>query len=352
MTALVTTMTPLLEFLDSSRHADGTIKIGNRRSKSGTIEEIERAIARHRNGENVEIAVYFKKASISPDEIDLDQFQGVRDFRGRLESEGGLHKSFSDETTLRYEIEILLDKLARRFGVGTQISVRAQFSDRSNEESSSNTTDQVTAHSEEMGYVDAIENIEKFSSICTKFANQLSDELDILSNTTSAQTTSISEISSLGPIQTHEMKPIIALVAKAMDKFSDFVEMKESEFKTSSLELASNVRYLIDLMYDFEPSESEVNNLISQLDDFVENSSSSLESLNDLYKTTRGLQRMTTAFNHSRKRILMNFDAVISDIGSMRDVLAVAVSELNARHHANVKIAGVGTTKMGNSEIN
>jgi hypothetical protein len=320
------------------------------RSTSGTIEEIERAIARYRDGENVEIAVYFKKAPVLSDDIDLDQIQGVRNFKIRLESEGGLHKPFTDETTLRYEIEILLDKLAKRFGVAQPVSVVSQSVSVGNQQTPQHSINQTVTHLEEVGYLDAIENIEKYSNLAFEFVTQLGSELEKLAATTSVQATSISEISSLGPIQAHEMKPVITVVAKAMDKFSDFVEPRESEFRKSSLELANNARSLIDLMYDFEPSDSDVNGLITLLETLVESSSSSLESLKDLYTTTRGLQRMTTVFNHSRKRILKNFDAVISDIGNMRDVLAVAVSELSARHISNMKLAGSRAVELGGPE--
>lgn len=320
------------------------------RSKSGAIEEIERAIARHHNGEKIEISVYFKNVAVLPDEIDLEQIQGVRDFKHRLELEGGLHKPFSDDATLRFEISILLDTLAKRFCTRSPTPAANKDSGSSSIKLMAIKSSEITGVHEDVGFFDVVENIVKSSSVATGFLIQLGSELNSLANTTSAQSTIISEIGSWGSIKLHEMKPIINIVEKSMDHFSNFVELKESEFKNSSAELAENTRSLLDLMYDFEPSNSEINDLILELSKLVDASSTSLDSLEGLHQTTRGLQRMTTAFNHSRKRILINFDAVISDIGSMRDIIAVAVSELSARHETNMKAIDSSTAKIGRAD--
>ena len=70
------------------------------RAGSGTEEEFERALARHRTSPSgVKILFYFKQASLQPDAIDAAQLQRVQAFRERLKKEGVLYREFesSDE---------------------------------------------------------------------------------------------------------------------------------------------------------------------------------------------------------------------------------------------------------------
>ncbi len=94
-------------------------RIGTRtgRAESGTIEEFERAKARHdKNPENVHVMMYFK--TVPPQDMeDFDpmQFQKVRDFRSRLEQkERALYRKFSDAEDFtrlaRMNLSVLLSK--------------------------------------------------------------------------------------------------------------------------------------------------------------------------------------------------------------------------------------------------
>ncbi len=61
---------------------------------SGTEEEFNNAYEKHKNGEIDNIFFYFGNPSVSPYEIDYDQFQKVKDFRNRIGDQGVLHVEY------------------------------------------------------------------------------------------------------------------------------------------------------------------------------------------------------------------------------------------------------------------
>jgi hypothetical protein len=67
------------------------------RADSGTVEEYERALQRHKRGDPIEVGVYFKTADPPMDKIDPMQLKGVFDLKTQMESDGVYHKSFKDD---------------------------------------------------------------------------------------------------------------------------------------------------------------------------------------------------------------------------------------------------------------
>lgn len=73
-------------------------------SKSGTVEEFERAYSRINGSEKIEICFYFKTDPINPYSLDITQLQSVRNFKEKLNTLGGYHWDFTSnnfEETLR-----------------------------------------------------------------------------------------------------------------------------------------------------------------------------------------------------------------------------------------------------------
>src|ERR1041384_1805791 len=65
------------------------------RAGSGTVEEFERAYDRFKkNPDQLRIMFYFKDAEVKPSEIDLDQYQKVKEFKQKVGTEA-IYASFS-----------------------------------------------------------------------------------------------------------------------------------------------------------------------------------------------------------------------------------------------------------------
>lgn len=64
------------------------------RAPSGTIEEYDRALKKQAINGNVDLMVYFKSDSVSPDKIDPDQLKLLQEFKNRVSKDGNFYSSF------------------------------------------------------------------------------------------------------------------------------------------------------------------------------------------------------------------------------------------------------------------
>jgi hypothetical protein len=88
------------------------------RAGSGTEEEFDQAYAAYRNGEAIELMMYFNTEPLGVDKIDLEQVAKVRAFKIKVGEKGGLYKEYSGVDNFK---EVLRDHLsaycAQRFGM-------------------------------------------------------------------------------------------------------------------------------------------------------------------------------------------------------------------------------------------
>ncbi|WP_143066926.1 hypothetical protein [Sphingobium sp. YR768] len=303
------------------------------RSVSGTAEEYERAMERRRKFGDVEIAFYFKDSNIDPRKLDLIQFNSLQDFEKRIQSEGAFSKIFTDDDSLRYEISLLLDRIARKFRSPTNTTDQNENSARTIPIDTSDIP-KMEEFTEDLGLIDISENIENYSSISLEILGRIAESINDLNADISASTARISDISRVRQLTNDEMKPIISEISLSMDKFSDMLENSVPEFSESSTIMANNVRDLVRVSYDFidenESSLSSVNSLKNDLLSLVEAIESSGTQMLDFRNTISGLQRMTVAFNKSKRRLVTNLDNLLEKQNSIRVITMQSLSEIDS----------------------
>lgn len=299
------------------------------RAASGTIEEYERALTRFRETENVEIAFYFKTASVDPSSIDPEQLIGIRDLKTRLERDGGFHKNFADDVTLQFEINLLLDKLARKFSqppsdlLSSSLAAAGKIAGDPSAApigaADGSPTDPGAVSDE--GFIDVSENIVNRAEASGQFLNDMSEKLSNLTKNTQNNAEKLNELSSLGPLQIADAKPIIISVASGMDEMSNFLENGASIFSENTLDMAESIITLIDISRDFDTSEDNIRDLNKSLKLMAVSMDEAIEGLNSLMYQTAKLPRMSNIFNKSKKRLVNNLQVIISEIESSRSII-------------------------------
>jgi hypothetical protein len=303
------------------------------RSQSGSIEEYERALSRHAAGEQVEIAFFFKDAPVSLKEIDFLQAQAVDDLKARLHQDGALFKEFIDMSGLRYEVNLLLDRLSRRFNRDSRGSERVapSISNPTSDVTDRQAVDAAPADvhlNEEIGFIDISESMTTHSSIATEFLSEMTSRLNSMTQETSEVSSTLEELGKLGAAQPHVVKPLIARITNGMDGFSDFLETRGSEYAEHSLGVAEDARSLIDLARDFQTSDASLGEFEGNLAILLGTMDEGLKSMGGMLDSTEGLPRMTVAFNHSRRRLANNLKQYIADSQSARNVVQKALDEI------------------------
>lgn len=294
------------------------------RAESGTVEEYERALARRGNGENVEVAFFFKDAPVSLKALDLGQAQAVQGFKKRLESDGGLYKEFTDETVLRFEVNLLLDRLARDFGRNGEHESSGQQPAPADSPPLTSNVDR----SDELGFLDVSESLENHSAKAQSFLSEMVAQLDQMTSTNQVVTSEMEELAKLGNSGPAVMRPLIARVTEGMNTFSEFMERTLPEYSFHSRGIADDTRALIDLSRDFETPDADIKQMEQNLVELMTAMDENYVSIEGVLDSTEGLQRMTVAFNHARRRLATNLRAYLEDLRSTRDVVATALQEL------------------------
>lgn len=305
------------------------------RAKSGTTEEYELALQRYKNNDQIDIAFYFKQADIPYKDINPDQFKLVNELRDRVQSEGALYKIFGDDDGLKFEIELLLDRLARKFGNNEFIfnpDVRLQKRSIANTVTSSIYTEldghDIENQDPDRGLYDISEDLDRHSQESSRFLDEMTQRLDLMSNETSEVTRSFEELGKLGPVSPADGRPLIARLSAGMDSFSDFLEAGLPSFAENSSALSEDARALIDISKDFSRSNEEISAFEDTLSTLAEAMQNSNESMIELLESTRGMQRMTSSFNRSKKRLINNIDYLISATDSSRCIIEEAIKEI------------------------
>lgn len=79
-------------------------------ASSGTEEEFLRAVHRYKNGENIQIMIYFKNEMVSLNDIDPLQLNKVNEFKKSLKDKGVYYSSFSSIEDLGNKLRIHIPK--------------------------------------------------------------------------------------------------------------------------------------------------------------------------------------------------------------------------------------------------
>lgn len=190
------------------------------REVSGTVEEYRRALERLSRAEPIEIAFFFKDHPIDMRHVDLSQVAAVREFEKEVQSNGALTKSFKDDEALKFEIDLLLDRMAKALGSAAQARPPIQHSDHvsSKGEGVSCAFELAQAdQEEERGLLDVSDDLHQHSSLAAAFLEKMNSEINKMSVIAGEVTDSIYNINKVSQITAVEAKPLINKIASFME---------------------------------------------------------------------------------------------------------------------------------------
>lgn len=299
------------------------------RARSGTVEEYERALSRFQAGEQIEIAFFFKNHPVDFRNVDLENLQRLKDFEQEVQGAGALSKSFKDSDGLRFEINLLLDRLSREAVVEQSPSRSKALGVTQRDAAVLQGIED--ADEEEEGLFDVAERLQRSAEPSTAFLEELTERLNILTDVTSGAGEQISSITKLRAIDPSEARPLIEKVAREMNVFSTFLEQRSPSFDEDVSVMVSSIRSLIDISHDFRDSEDFVENLSNfqiMINSLYVSMSTSQESMAGFLGSVSVLQRTTSEFNKAKKRLVRNLQSFISAMDNHRAILAQAVREI------------------------
>jgi hypothetical protein len=295
------------------------------RAASGSIEEYERVLDRHKSGSDAEIGIYFKNANIPMSQIDPKQLQGIFDLKDRVENDGVYHKSFSDDDSLYFEIDLFLERIVAKFKGGFS---KGAVVPRENRASSEDIAQSAAIAEDEEGYLDIVEALEKHSTATTEFLARTGENIERISEVVTKSAARFTELAELGNPNPSEVRKVIDEVAKVFDEFSGTIEGGIVDFDESTSGIANESIKLIRVSEDFDPDAEQIGKAREELEALYVNMTGAMQSMQEFGSTVRGLQRMTTAFNRAKKRVHDNINKMVSAISSSQTIIGQAIDLL------------------------
>lgn len=315
-------------------------RLGTRtdRAESGSVEEYERTLARRRTGEDVELAFYMKDAPVDLKVSSIEQLAAVQNFKKRLQDDGALTKDFSSLDALRFEINLLLDRMARHFSPSANSGLSRSTSTLSNVSAANPIRNSdsylpdiiVDNRNQDIGLLDVQEDIHQYSEKASQFLNEMTVALNRMTSNTSEVSEEMQELGRLGVPGSSRLRPLINRITASMTAFSEFMESRLPDFAENSFGLADSTRSIIDLAQEFSNKPEEIRALQTTLHDVLEASRSNVDSMKGVLTSTLGLQRMTVPFNHARRRLANSLQIYINTVEAQREVMQQALAEVDA----------------------
>jgi Domain of unknown function (DUF4062) len=275
------------------------------RAGSGTQEEFERARARfEKNQKSVSVMFYFKDTPIPPSKIDPDQLQHVQTFRQTLEAMG-LIKIFKSRDEFARLIRIHLTQEAQVWAKRIPVSEHALQATPAPAEDSQIET--AGARDEDEGYIDLIERGEEEFQLLGQTIDRISTAVSEVGAKTNERVAELNEVNAAatGTGKPADLKAIKRIANHTAEHLNDFVTRLEAEIPI----YASGFKRALDpfmravSMPEIRHDKSqELTPAISSIGKLISTQEAAISSYRGMRDTIAGVPRITTAFNHAKRR--------------------------------------------------
>lgn len=276
--------------------------LGNRfgtptpRYGSGTEEEFNNALSRYKKDPNcVRIMFYFKNELIHPNELDIDQFQKVRDFKQQI-SDTILFSIFDSIDVFSKQLSLHLSSILLDYDTHSGLEKPESSISKKRENTESETDD-------EPGILDILTDVEDYLENITKSTKRMTSELYDLANNLIKQTEEIKKLTPLKEsISSKKKKSLVNKSAEYMEQFTSQIEHEIPIISINISRLFKNIPELVAFIPSFsiEDRKSFDDNkdmfliLSRGADAVIEMTSPIIDELNEL-------PRLTTRLNRAKK---------------------------------------------------
>lgn len=287
---------------------------------SGTFEEFKRALDRKRGGDAVRISFYFKRAAVDIDKIDPDQIAKVRNFERFIMDHGGLAGSFSDDGSLRRNVDLLLERIAREQDKYT--TKRSNGLAQVQTAESPNQSDAIDPASgqgsqqadDELGLLDLMERSDQ---LVAEFSSEMEDwtrNIVELGDISVAATADLEELAQFGNPPAAGVRKIVDRVTAEFNENAKFVEERSARITGLMSEFAALIDGQTRILGDFELAEETAQLRFKQLTELHESIVLAGRNAQAMIDSVSELPRMSVGFNIARQRIVRAYEPFLREL--------------------------------------
>lgn len=296
------------------------------RAGSGTEEEFQRSLARHREQPgSIDILFYFKDAPISPSKLDPRQLAKVQNFKASLQATGLLSWDFADVDQFEKLVDLHLTRHVqawrKRRAEARTTPVPAPPPLTVNQNVNSEDVD------DDAGYIDLLEEFTERSTEMAEIALRLTAAQNELTEHThkGAQELDVLKISGK---ELSVVRRSIARIADEMLRFTNRVEAEIPLFRAAADRSMATLVRVATLAAELDPNQiagtrEAASTLLTTL-------AGARESTSGFKQTTASLPRMTKELNVAKRKQVAALDRLVAEFENTERLLVEAITVIDA----------------------
>jgi len=303
-------------------------------AKSGTEEEFNRVVDRHRLGEGVSVCFLFKNADIPMKILDGEQFISVRKFKEFVSDSGCLYREYVDDASLINSMNLILDRFAnaqsglskepqrgsrnkgQRAAMGAELAPSSSIS-KDDDEGLFEINDRIEVDGRE--FVQSMEDWSKRLNSAGDVAVKVTDELNTLTG--------------LGLNNSSAVRVVIKKMTDNMADFADWGEVKIGEIENIIDRYSDSLLRLVDISRDFPESAESMEvarDLMFYLSDQIV---SNARSMNEFIGTLKDAPRLSKPMIKATRRLVDIHERLVAK----NEIFRSNVLEIAAQIDAMIK---------------
>ncbi len=294
------------------------------RADSGTKEEFDRALERHKHAPgSINILFYFKDAPISPSKLDPSQLAKVQDFRRSLSDVGVLSWEFTDTDQFERLVSLHITKHVQAWRQNRdQATMPVQAEGRSLEPiGASPVASEQHTIDDDSGYIDLLEVFAERSAEMSEIALRLSAAQRELTEQSAKGRQELDDLRA----RPHEVSAVkvrrgIGRVADEMLRFTSRVEAELPLFRAAADSSMSALVRAATVVVEFDPEQARsTKEAAFQL---LATLAQARLSTQDFRASTAGLPRMTKELNIAKRKQVAALERLAEEFENAERLLA------------------------------
>ncbi|MCA9303765.1 MAG: hypothetical protein KC996_06555 [Phycisphaerales bacterium] len=297
-------------------------RIGTRTKKaeSGTIEEFNSAYKKWKDcPSKIKIMIYFKNQAVDPYSLDIEQFKSVKAFKSGLPEKGGLHWSYSSTSDFVSLARKHLIKAVNELLVDANDGAKLT---KNHIEEESETETQVD---DEEGLLDLLDKWENCFDVIGGIIGSYTKSISDLGGDVNQAVEHLNAIGAVDDLPGRKSaKRIINSLATKLDLFANVLDSDTPVLDEAFAEAISALDKGIEIAPDF--GQEGIDGIKQSRDDllsFLDTMGYALGPIDGMQASVDSLPRVTSRFNHSRKK-------ASQALGNLSQCLRSAMDQMDA----------------------
>lgn len=302
------------------------------RANSGTEEEFEIALNRHKNNkESVDILFYFKNAPLNPRDINTEQLEKVNLFRKKIQSTGLLTWDFTDTENFEKIVDLHITRYIQNAKKNNKLTAKQE--EKEDKTQINQIKYKITAESnseeDDYGYIDSIEEFNeeagKMSALVDRFTKAQTEFTEELHH----NAIEMQSISGGNRQATPKaMRETIQSAANTINKLSEKIERDLPEFHDAINNSMKSLMKVVTITAEIYPENIDSTKELTK--DLLDNISSARISVEGARDAAAALPRMTKEINQSKKRNVSSLNSYIKELQTGEDLITQVLQTLES----------------------